>query len=111
MQASSSFGVDYNKELKLTEITKFQGYDTLQDSGKDAAMFKDNEAVDSVLTDEEAVIVLDKTPFYGEMGGQIGDTGVLNLGANNRFIVKNTKHVGQATIHIGRVTVRSVQPW
>ena len=102
-KASSSFGVDYNKELKLTEITKFQGYDTLQDSGKIVAMFKDNEAVDSVLTDEEAVIVLDKTPFYGEMGGQIGDTGVLNLGANNRFIVKNTKHVGQATIHIGRV--------
>ena len=102
-KASSSFGVDYNKELKLTEITSFQGYDKLQDTGKIVALFKDNEHVDNVLTDEEAVIVLDKTPFYGEMGGQVGDIGVLTIGENNRFIVKNTKHVGSATIHIGRV--------
>lgn len=102
-KASSSFGVDYNKELKLTEITSFQGYDKLQDTGKIVALFKGNERVDNVLTDEEAVIVLDKTPFYGEMGGQVGDIGVLTIGENNRFIVKNTKHVGSATIHIGRV--------
>lgn len=100
---ASNFGIDYNKELKLTEITSFQGYDKLEDQGKIIALFKDGQSVSNILTDEEAVIVLDKTPFYGEMGGQVGDTGVLSLGDNNLFIVTDTKHVGKATIHIGRV--------
>ncbi len=100
---ASAFGIDYNKELKLTEITQFQGYDKLEDEGKIVAMFKDGQQVEHVLTDEEVVIVLDKTPFYGEMGGQVGDTGLICLGDNNVFIVNDTKHVGKATIHIGRV--------
>lgn len=101
-KASSTFGVDYNKELKLNAETEFTGYDKLQDQSKIIAMFKGIEPCDEILTDEQAVIVLEKTPFYGEKGGQIGDTGEIRCG-HNLFIVENTKYVGKAIIHIGRV--------
>lgn len=101
-KASSTFGVDYNKELKLNAETEFTGYDKLQDQSKIIAMFKGIEPYDEILTDEQAVIVLEKTPFYGEKGGQIGDTGEIRCG-HNLFIVENTKYVGKAIIHIGRV--------
>ena len=55
-----------------------------------------------MLTDEQAVIVLEKSPFYAEKGGQVGDTGEIRCG-HNLFIVENTKFVGKAIIHIGRV--------
>lgn len=99
---ASTFGVDYNKELKLTEITKFDGYDSLNANAKILGIYKGTEKVETALTDEEVAILLDETPFYGEMGGQVGDTGVLKNG-NNLFIVSDTKHVGKATIHLGRV--------
>lgn len=102
-KSASTFGIDYNKELKIQENTVFTGYDKLTDSGVITGIFKGTEPVDSISTDEEAVIVLDKTPFYGEMGGQIGDSGVIRLGSNNLFIVESTKHAGKATVHVGRV--------
>lgn len=101
-KASSTFGVDYNKELKLNAETEFTGYDKIQDQAKIIAMFKGIEPCEEILTDEQAVIVLEKTPFYGEKGGQVGDIGEIRC-ANNLFIVENTKYVGKAIIHIGRV--------
>lgn len=101
-KSASTFGIDYNKELKLDAQTTFSGYDGTEDRGKIIAMFKGVDACDEVLTDEQAVIVLDNTPFYAEKGGQIGDTGEIRCN-NNLFIVENTKFVGKATIHVGRV--------
>lgn len=101
-KSASTFGIDYNKELKLDAQTTFSGYDRTEDQGKIIAMFKGVDACDEVLTDEQAVIVLDNTPFYAEKGGQIGDTGEIRCN-NNLFIVENTKFVGKATIHVGRV--------
>ena len=104
-KSASTFGIDYNKELKITENTVFTGYDFLSSEGKITHIFKDGAEVDSIATDENAVIVLDKTPFYGEMGGQVGDKGVITIGENARFIVEDTKHVAKATIHVGRVDI------
>lgn len=104
-KSASTFGIDYNKELKITENTVFTGYDSLSSEGKITHIFKDGVEVDSIATDENAVIVLDKTPFYGEMGGQVGDKGVITIGENARFIVEDTKHVAKATIHVGRVDI------
>ena len=72
-KSASTFGIDYNKELKITENTEFLGYNSLSADAKITHIFKDGVEVDSIATDEQAVIVLDKTPFYGEMGGQVGD--------------------------------------
>lgn len=101
-KSASTFGVDYNKELKLNAETVFTGYDKTEDQGKIIALFKGIEACDQVLTDEQAVLVLDQTPFYAEKGGQVGDTGEIRCG-HNLFIVENTKYVGKAAIHVGRV--------
>ena len=107
-KASSTFGIDYNKELKLNAETEFTGYDKTQDHAKIIAMFKGIEPCNEILTDEQAVIVLEKTPFYGEKGGQIGDTGEIRCG-HNLFIVENTKYVGKAIIHMGRVELGEFQ--
>ena len=101
-KSASTFGIDYNKELKINTETEFTGYDQTEDEGKVIALFKGIEPCDSVLTDEQAVLVLDKTPFYAEKGGQVGDTGEIRCG-HNLFIVENTKFVGKAAIHVGRV--------
>ncbi len=100
---NSKFDVDYNQELKLTEVTKFTGYDSLVADSVITGIYKDGEAVDSISTDERAVIVLNETPFYGEMGGQVGDIGIIQAGENTEFIVEDTKRVGKTIIHIGRV--------
>ena len=60
----------------------------------------DNHSVDSLNAGQEASLILDVTPFYGEMGGQVGDTGLLQNGAG-RFIVTNTVHLGDYVVHQG----------
>ena len=101
-KSASTFGLDYNQELKINVETEFTGYDKTSDQAKIIALFKGIEPCDEVLTDEQAVIVLEKSPFYAEKGGQVGDTGEIRCG-HNLFIVENTKFVGKAIIHIGRV--------
>ncbi len=101
-KSASTFGLDYNQELKINVETEFTGYDKTSDQAKIIALFKGIEPCDEVLTDEQAVIVLEKSPFYAEKGGQVGDTGEIRCG-HNLFIVENTKYVGKAIIHIGRV--------
>ncbi len=108
-KSASNFGVDYNKQLKITENTEFTGYDALESEATVTHVIKDGEDVESASTDERVILVLDKTPFYGEMGGQVGDKGVIRFG-NNVFIVEDTKHVAKATIHIGRVELGEFKP-
>ncbi len=66
-------------------------------------LFVAGEAVDTVSAGQDAVVVLDETPFYGESGGQVGDTGVLK-GNNVEFQVQDTQKYGQAIGHIGKVS-------
>ncbi len=82
--------------------TAFLGYDTLQADGlKVVALLKDGVPVASVDAGDEAVVFLDRTPFYAESGGQVGDTGVLSAGAL-RFTVSDThKFAGQFHGHLG----------
>ena len=105
-KSASTFGIDYNQELKLNAETEFTGYDKTQDEGEIIAIFKGINPVDEVLTDEQAILVLNRTPFYAEKGGQVGDTGEIRCG-HSLFIVENTKWVGKAAIHIGRVELGS----
>ena len=102
-KAASNFAVDYNSQLKVSATTEFTGYDRLEDEAVILNIFKGIESVSSVATDEEAVIVLDKTPFYAERGGQVGDTGLILGGDNFEFQVTDTRHAGNAVIHTGKV--------
>ncbi len=100
---NSKFDVDYNQDLKLTEVTEFKGYETSSCDAVITGIYKDGQAVESISTDERAIITLDATPFYGEMGGQVGDIGSIKIGSNTEFIVEDTKRIGKTIIHIGRV--------
>ncbi|MEP6877435.1 MAG: alanine--tRNA ligase [Nitrosospira sp.] len=72
--------------------TEFHGYENLQFEGQVLAIYRQGSRVDFIEADDEAVIVLDQTPFYAESGGQVGDCGEL-LAANGTFAVSDTQKI------------------
>ena len=72
--------------------TRFEGYEKLQGQGTVTALYVDGTSVDSIQEGDEAIVVLDATPFYAESGGQVGDAGVLEAG-EARFLVSDTQKV------------------
>ncbi|EOJ0548964.1 alanine--tRNA ligase [Klebsiella pneumoniae] len=105
---SSGFGADYNAMIRVDGASEFKGYDHLELNGKVTALFIDGNAVDSVSAGQEAVVILDQTPFYAESGGQVGDKGELK-GAGFSFAVSDTQKYGQAIGHIGKVASGSLK--
>ncbi|HHL3353651.1 alanine--tRNA ligase [Klebsiella pneumoniae] len=105
---SSGFGADYNAMIRVDGASEFKGYDHLELNGKVTALFIDGKAVDSVSAGQEAVVILDQTPFYAESGGQVGDKGELK-GAGFSFAVSDTQKYGQAIGHIGNVASGSLK--
>jgi alanyl-tRNA synthetase len=101
-RSASAFGMDYNSLVKVDSDTVFLGYEGTAGNGKVIALFKAGAAVDSLADGEEGVIVLDRTPFYAESGGQVGDSGYLSA-AGARFDVRDTTKVGGAFLHHGVV--------
>ncbi|OCG20078.1 MULTISPECIES: alanine--tRNA ligase [unclassified Gilliamella] len=99
---SSSFNVDYSNVIKLDDITEFLGYQATESSGKVIAIFKNGQKVESISAGDEAIVVLDKTPFYGESGGQIGDKGLLTA-ANLEFRVFDSQKYGKSIGHLGKI--------
>ncbi|UBM23990.1 alanine--tRNA ligase [Pseudomonas sp. p1(2021b)] len=101
-RSASAFGMDYNSLVKVDVATEFLGYDATEGQGKIVALYKDGQAVDQLGEGEQGVVVLDRTPFYAESGGQVGDTGYLQAGAA-RFDVRDTTKTGGAFLHHGVV--------
>ena len=99
-RSASSFGLDYNTLVKVDVATEFTGYKDTSGSAKIVAIYKDGQSVDVLNEGEEAVIVLNQTPFYAESGGQIGDCGFLQAGSA-RFDVRDTTKTGGAFLHHG----------
>ncbi len=99
---ASRFEAVYTEGLKLDVATEFTGYDRLTDTGKIVALFKDSDAVESLSAGEEGMIVLDRSPFYAESGGQVGDQGVFDHG-DAHFEVRDTQKADAAHVHTGRV--------
>ena len=97
---SSGFGADYNAMIRVDGSSEFEGYEHLETNGKVTALFVDGKAVDSISAGQAAVVVLDKTPFYAESGGQVGDKGELK-GSDFSFAVNDTQKYGQAIGHQG----------
>jgi alanyl-tRNA synthetase len=99
-QESGSFKVDYNDVLKLDGHTEFTGYDKLSGQGTVTALLRDGEPVDALAADESGVVVLSNTPFYGESGGQVGDTGYLSARGVRLEVTDTTKGSDQHLHHV-----------
>ncbi|ABC31885.1 alanyl-tRNA synthetase [Hahella chejuensis KCTC 2396] len=100
---AGSFGVDYNAGLNIDVSSEFTGYTELAGSYKALALFAGSDKADALTVGQQGLVVLDKTPFYAESGGQVGDTGVLKTDTGV-FVVKDTKKEGAAIVHIGAVS-------
>ncbi|MCU7988164.1 MULTISPECIES: alanine--tRNA ligase [unclassified Shewanella] len=106
-QAAGNFGADYNAALKIDAETAFSGYTELAGQAKVTAIYQSGESVTAIKAGDEAVVVLDVTPFYAESGGQVGDKG--QLVANGiEFTVNDTQKYGQATGHQGVLATGSL---
>ncbi len=101
-RASSAFGMDYNSLVKVDADTDFTGYVCTHGDAKVVALFKEGQAVELLAEGEEGVLVLDRTPFYAESGGQVGDCGFI-AAAGLRFDVRDTTKAGGAFLHHGVV--------
>ncbi|AKH62240.1 MULTISPECIES: alanine--tRNA ligase [Photorhabdus] len=104
---SSGFGTDYNELIKVDERSDFSGYDHNEQQAAVTAIFRNGESVNQIQAGEEAIIILDKTTFYAESGGQVGDRGILS---NNdcAFDVTDTQKYSQAIGHIGKLAKGSL---
>lgn len=99
-RAAGNFAADYGKGLEIEGETEFLGYSQLENTGTVKALFKDGAAVTELNAGDVAVLVLDETAFYGESGGQCGDTGFLK--ANGVvFQVKDTQKESSNHLHQG----------
>ncbi|AIX49089.1 MULTISPECIES: alanine--tRNA ligase [Pantoea] len=100
---ASGFGADYNSVIRVDAVTEFKGYEELTLNATIEALFVDGQSVEQITAGQDAVVILNATPFYGESGGQVGDTGVLT-GQNAEFSVQDTQKYGKALGHIGKLT-------
>ena len=107
-QESGSFKVDYNGALKLEGSTEFTGYESVEGDGVVRAVLRDGEEVGELSADESGALVLDRTPFYGESGGQVGDSGYLE-GAHVKLEVTDTTKASNHHLHHVKVLSGSVK--
>jgi alanyl-tRNA synthetase len=101
-RAASKFGGAVKDTVKLSGKTDFSGYDRLTGPARVTALIFDGAVADVLSTGQEGQVVLDRTPFYAEGGGQMGDTGSLT-GETVRFAVRDTQKIGASFAHIGIV--------
>ena len=107
-QEASKFGADLGGGTSFEARTLFDGYERLSGSGRVVALLKQGAQVDTLGAGEQGEVVLDRTPFYAEAGGQVGDAGELT-GPGVRFVVEDTHKRGAAHSHTGRLEQGSVR--
>ncbi|MBA1196843.1 alanyl-tRNA synthetase [Pseudomonas sp. BIGb0278] len=107
-RSASAFGMDYNSLVKVDVATEFLGYQATTAQAKVVALYKDGQAVEQLHEGDEGVVVLDRTPFYAESGGQIGDAGYLQA-ADVRFDVRDTTKTAGAFLHHGVVATGALR--
>ncbi len=104
-RAASQFGVDQTAEFDIDGETDFTGYERLQDNATIVALFSDGASADELAAGQRGMVVLDRTPFYAESGGQAGDAGYLRVGGGAEFVVSDTrKQTGTVFAHLGEVS-------
>ena len=101
---------DQNKWFQITESlnsTEFLGYEQIESESEIISIIKNNLETESLLQEEEGIIILNQTPFYGESGGQIGDSGQIFFENNVFEVSETTKLFGSFFLHHGKVTTGS----
>jgi alanyl-tRNA synthetase len=99
---AGQFRLDYTQQLKLDSVTEFTGYEQVDGAAQVLELVNEQGVVDGLGEGESGALVLDRTPFYGESGGQAGDLGIIDNG-ELRFEVKDTTRVGGNFLHHGTV--------
>jgi alanyl-tRNA synthetase len=108
-RAASKFGVEQRGDAQVAERSEFCGYEALECPGRVVALLRDGASVDSLAAGERGEVILDRTVFYAEAGGQVGDSGELLGAAATRFVVEDTQKRGAAHSHVGRLTAGRLQ--
>src|ERR1700691_3587475 len=108
-RAASKFGVDQRGDAQVAERSEFCGYEAVECQGRVVALLRDGSSVDSLAAGERGEVILDRTVFYAESGGQVGDSGELLGAAATRFVVEDTQKRGAAHSHIGRLVAGRLQ--
>jgi alanyl-tRNA synthetase len=108
-RAASRFGVDQRGGAQVAGRSEFRGYEELESQGRVLALLRDGASVDSLAAGEQGEVVLDRTPFYAEAGGQIGDTGELTASAGTVFRVEDTQKRGAVHSHRGHLVSGSIK--
>jgi alanyl-tRNA synthetase len=99
-RAASRFEMAEASGVRLEEKTTFTGYDRLADQGRIGTILRGDGRAEALVAGEAGALVLDRTPFYAESGGQVGDRGVIT-GEGFRFRVEDTQKNGAAHVHLG----------
>jgi alanyl-tRNA synthetase len=107
-QEASKFAVDQSADARLDARTLFQGYEGLTATGRVLALLRQGVSVEVLSEGEEGEVILDRTPFYAEAGGQVGDAGELD-GNGARFLVSDTRKRGAAHSHLGQLLAGTIR--
>lgn len=102
-KSASQFNAGVNLEITAENVTKFHGYEKSESTSEVVAIFVEDNLVNFLDSDKQAIVVLNGTPFYAESGGQVGDSGVL-YSDDVEFVVADTKSQGKTTLHYGKLT-------
>jgi len=103
-RAASRFGVDLRADTQIAERSEFVGYEASEAQARVVALLREGRRVESIGPAEHAEVVLDRTPFYAESGGQVGDTGELRGPDGAVFIVEDTHKRAAAYAHVGQLS-------
>ncbi len=107
-RAASVFRAEYGGAADFGGTTTFSGYDVIEDAAQVIGLYRDGGAVQSLEPGDQGMVILDRTPFYAEAGGQVGDTGYL-IASGVEFMVEDTQRYAQARGHLGRMVSGRLQ--
>ena len=102
-RAASQFTADYSKDVELDAHCVFTGYTHLSEETKVLALLKGGETVGQLEAGEEGMVVLERTPFYAESGGQVGDKGIIRAGDSVFTVTDTRKQGGEIILHVGKL--------
>ena len=106
-RSASQCSVDYSEQVNLPGKTEFIGYDHSDTNATVLGIYAENKSVDEIKQGDQVGIILDKTVFYAESGGQVGDTGIIET-ETSLFNVVDCKKVGTHFMHYGHLKLGAI---